>query len=104
MYQDKIKEIDIGIQALRTKRAGILREWVEKHHPCSIGDRMIVNGYSFRGKNFIVTDRWVAKDWGENWRWYAAGNILKANGAQGKQVGEWSEVVSPEKLEIIKEK
>jgi len=103
MYQNKIKEIDAKIQTLQAKRFEILREWVDKHHPHSIGDKVIVNGYSYNENQMVITKRWVERSW-VNWRWHATGNIIKSNGEQGKQIGEWSEAVSPEKLEIIKEK
>lgn len=65
---------------------------VNAFHPLKIGDVVEVTGYSYRGKKMRVEKRSVAEfGWGENirWEWIAFGKILKKDGTESSQRGEW---------------
>ena len=88
MYAKKIEMIDVEIKALEEKRKSVLDEWIKKHHPCAIGDKVEVTGSSHRGKQMSVQHRSIRHGWKGNWVWTATGPIFKVNGKLGANTGE----------------
>jgi len=93
-YPEQIKEIDDQIQELNAKKYNLMREWVEKECPVKVGDVIESNGCSHYGKNMRVDEISVCPTLGrKEWWWKATGPILKKDGTQGLNRGEWDKPV-----------
>lgn len=92
MYKERIEEIDQQVKELYSTKRTLMKEWVDAEHPLKIGDRVTVNGYTYRGKTMIVDELYINQGWRE-WEWIAKGNIIKKDGKPGLQRGKWHKII-----------
>lgn len=60
-----------------------------KHCEVKIGDEVLCNGHSHKGKTIVVDRVWLHDMYGGKYQFRASGKIKKKNGEIGGQVGEW---------------
>jgi hypothetical protein len=82
---DEIKaalaKLDQAKREYRSEEARI----IEKYHPLQVGDIIACNGHSHTGKLFCVKSRGFSANRG----WLAFGPILKKDGSESFNAGEW---------------
>jgi len=82
-------DIDKEIEMQEMARDGIIQLIEENNAPVKKEDIVVINDYSFRGKNMIVTkirlsDTYRFKTYG----WIITGMVLKKDGTAGERVGK----------------
>ena len=61
----------------------------QQHHPLKIGDEVVVNDWSHKGKEIVVDRVWLHDDFFNKYDFRASGKVKKKDGSLGKQIGEW---------------
>jgi len=85
----KLEELKAEVVAAEQRALAHKQEIIERHSPVKIGDDVVVNVYSHKGKT-IQVDRVGLRDcFGGFFRFEATGFVKKANGAAGLNRGEW---------------
>ena len=102
-FADAFDGIEHQLGLLFKQRSQLREEWVKYKCPFKIGDNLIGNDYSFKGRTFVVeevgiTDGYTsAVAYGVKWKWIATGPILNKNGTVGKNYTKHSMAVADEK-------
>lgn len=87
-YESEIVFINNHIKTLKKRIDDIKKEWIENESPVNIGDKVIVNGYSFEGKEMIVKSISVIEGY-KGMQFLARGNIIKNDGSEGNRTADW---------------
>lgn len=96
MYQAEIEKLENEIEKLNEKKKDIIQRWIKKEHPLKERKKVKVNGYSFTGKNMKVRSLYIYKD-RQGWTWKATGPVLKKDGTESCNYGEWTRKIDQEK-------
>jgi hypothetical protein len=89
LYEQEIKKIETEIEALKTMRTASIRAMIKDHCQINIGDKVVINGYSYQGKTMKVESVWF-NSFGDNVaNFEAAGQVIRKDGSPGEQQGRW---------------
>ena len=75
----------------------LIANWA-KESPVQPGDIVKVNGYSYRGKEMRIKEVTVKRRWGDRYEFYAKGPIIKADGTESLNSGEWTHPIDLDEL------
>lgn len=96
----QIKIRDHEIRRLQEGRDQMLKKFIEDKCPFKVGDTKYVTGYSFKGKQMLITDIKMNKGWcfGSDMNAYTYtfvyfGDIINKNGKAGKQYTSFREEI-----------
>lgn len=88
----ELAELKGELRQVQQKIRDLEQRIIDEHVPVKTGEVVEVNGYSHRGKKMVVT-RISPRHSHKNFEYVARGQILKADGTQGVNVGEYSGVL-----------
>ena len=82
-----ISELEIELKYIEMKLHNAKCEFAAQECPHKIGDKVVINGYSNKGKEMIVDKILPTKcSWQGKWR--CVGYVLKKDGSKGSLIGE----------------
>ncbi len=91
-YEEDMKKLD-GMKAYIASASKKLAEHKEylckQYSPVQVGDEVIVNGFSHKGKKMLVTYVYLKCHWSSREKFTAEGKVLKKDGTAGSQTAEW---------------
>lgn len=85
----RIEAVYAQIDELRSKRKGLVKDYISKHCPVKVGDTVIVNGYRHEGKKLMVKEVFFRRNSRGEYFFKAIGNIVKKDGTKSGYRGEW---------------
>ena len=86
-YFDKIKAQDRLIDEAKLEIERLKKEAIAALHPVKIGEKVIVTGYSFQGKEIAVDALRIDMKY-SGYAFMAHGYVIKKDGKPGSQRGE----------------
>jgi hypothetical protein len=89
MNLNDLRKIDKQITQLKTLHQQHRLDFIKENCPHSLGDSIVVEGYSFKGKKMILGKISVIKGWSYNddpapYKYQYGGYLLKMDGTPGK--------------------
>ena len=95
-YADSIAALEKQTDEIGERIRLLFKEWVESYCPIKIGDVVVGNDYSHKGKNIKVERIYVSDHlfhgvkWAVKWKWVASGPVLLKNGNPGRQYARYA--------------